>query len=84
MAVYKARGIALQHGARKGRRRQESAIASVENTSSRGGKRIKSENYDLDDLWIHESVIHLIREGVKQSEQRFQDLPENTEQFTSV
>ena len=73
--LYKARGVALYHESRNGRRRQETL---TESSSSRGGKREKKEEYDLSDIWIHESVRHLKGEAIGQSKTRFLDSPENS------
>ena len=66
--VYRSRGIALQHVARSGRRRQEVSASSIQNACKRGGKRIKRENYDWDGNWIQPSVEYLIDEGFERSE----------------
>ena len=79
-ALYNARGIALQHIARRtGRRRKETEASSTGSVKSRGGKRVKGEDYDVNDIWIHESVGHLLGEGVQESVNRFKNLPQNSE-----
>ena len=66
--------MALYHDTRRGRRDNESVTESV---SARGGARIKSEEYDLNDIWVHESVKHLQRESIIRIESRYRNLPES-------
>ena len=72
--LYQARGVALYHDTRRGRRDNESVTES-ENT--RGGARIKSDEYDLSDIWVHESVRHLQKESIILSESRYRNLPKS-------
>ena len=74
--LYDARGIALQHDARKGRRASE---YRVKRSNNWGGIRIKSETYYLGDEWIHPSVVPLIGKEIETSEIRFSQKNKETD-----
>ena len=78
-ALYEARGVALYHNARSGRRRQE--LMTDDRMCSRGGSREKAEEYELNDMWIHESVSHLQGQSLIRSANRFRNLPPNSNNF---
>ena len=66
--LYDARGIALQHVARKGRRATQCVREKSKNW---GGKRVKSETYHAGVEWIHPSIVSLIGEEIEKSEIRY-------------
>ena len=73
--LYQTRRVALYHDTRRGRRDNETVTELV---IARGGARTKSEEYDLNDIWVNESVRHLQRESILRSESRYRNLPESS------
>ena len=65
--LYKASSVAFYHYAQNVCERRESLTES--GSSIRGGKREKTEDCDLSDVWIHESVMHCWKVLLKEREE---------------